>query len=424
MRLLYSVAYTCALPLILLRLWWRGHFNPAYRRRLREQLGFYLGAPITSRPLWIHAVSVGEVIATTPLIRALRARDTSLPILVTTTTPTGRETLDRLLGVSVAHAYFPVDLPWAVRRFMAHFAPRALLLVETEIWPNVVAGCHAEGVPVFLINGRLSARSAARYAWVSPLLKITLLKLTQAAMQTPEDATRLMNLGAPAAITSVAGSLKFDVYIPASLHEEAAALRRELGLNRQIFMAGSTRPGEEERILDVFVQLKRDFPALLLILAPRHPERFHAVAELCRSRDMRLCCRSDTRKCSASTEVFVLDSMGELLRFYAASDVAFVGGSLVPLGGHNLLEPAALGIPIVTGPHLFNFSDISSKLLTGGALKIGRDAAEVASIVRLWLGDSNARDSAGRCGREIVANNRGATSRVLAMLGAHGLCPA
>ena len=419
MRRLYSFLLSSLLPLFLLRLWWRGFANPAYRERWRERLGRYATPSSLTRPLWIHAVSVGEVGAAGPLIKALRAQHPALPILITTTTPTGFDTVERVLGVDFVHAYFPYDYTAAVARFVAHFAPRALVLMETELWPNVIYHSRRRGLPVFLVNGRLAEKSTRRYARLGSLVREMVGALSGAAMQTTNDRARLCELGADPARVEVTGSLKFDVAIPASIFEEAAALRRDLGAQRPILMAGSTRPGEEALLLGVCRALKAQFDSLLLILAPRHPERFAEVAELCRKQGLTLQTRQHGTRCVPEIEIFLLDTMGEMTRFYAASDVAFVGGSLVPLGGHNLLEPAALGVPVVAGPHLFNFAEIAQKLSEGGALSVGQNAADITAHVAALLDDSDARDHAGCGGRAIVEANRGATARVLAMLSRH-----
>ena len=421
MRHLYSAIYLSLLPIILLRLWWLGRGNPDYRRRWQERIGRYSRTQTGIPPIWIHAVSVGEVAAAVPLVKALRDQSHAQPILFTTTTPTGRDAVDRQFGQGVFHVYFPYDVGFIIRRFLAHHRPCALLLMETELWPNVIECCRQRNVSVFLINGRLSASSARRYRWLQPLTRRMLASLTHAAMQSAADAHRLGMLGADPAAVTVTGSLKFDVHVPASLFEEAAALRRDLGLSRPLFMAGSTRIGEEARILDVYAILKRRIPSLLMILAPRHPERFAEVGELCRHCGLHTRLRSAGQVCAPDVDVLVLDTMGDLMRFYAASDVAFVGGSLVPLGGQNVLEPAAVGVPVVVGPHVFNFMEITDKLVMGGALKIADNEQAIAEIIAAWLGDSDARDQAGRRGREIIESNRGATQRVLALLNARGV---
>lgn len=421
MRWLYSAAFLLLLPVVLARLAWRALRNPAYRDRWTQRLGIYAPMPKLAAPVWVHAVSVGEVGAAAPLIRAVRERFPHAPVLVSTTTPTGFDTVMRQFGRSVHHVYFPYDLPWIVGRFLRHFKPRMLLLMETELWPNVIHGCRRAAIPVVLVNGRMSAHSARRYRALGGFTAGMLSDLTWLAAQTAADAERLRELGAPAGRVSVTGSLKFDVHLPASVFEEGAAIRRELGINRPILMAGSTRPGEEEILLDVLRRLRASFPSVLLVIAPRHPERFDAVVEVCRKAGLRVVRRRGGEACDAEVDVFVVDTMGELLKFYAAADVAFVGGSLAPFGGQNVLEPAALGVPIVTGPHLFNFEEIAAKLRTAGALEIGHDAAALTALVARWLGDSDRRDAAGRAGSDIVASNRGATTAVVDVLRAAGL---
>ena len=421
MRWIYSAAYLLLLPLLLARLAWRGRRNAAYRDRWRQRLGIYADGLKSDGAVWVHAVSVGEVGAAAPLVRALRERFPFVPVLITTTTPTGYDTVTRQFGETVQHVYFPYDLPFIVRRFLRRFRPRMLLLMETELWPNVIHECRRTNIPVMLVNGRMSEQSAKRYGAARGFTAEMLTELTGLATQTAADAERLRLLGAPAAHISITGSLKFDVHLPASVFEEGAAIRRELGINRPILMAGSTRPGEEDVMLEVLQRLRASFPALLLVIAPRHPERFDAVAELCRKAKLRVARRRGGAGCTAEVDVFLVDTMGELLKFYAASDVAFVGGSLAPFGGQNMLEPAALGVPVVTGPHLFNFEEIATKLRQAGALEIGGDAAALSAIIAGWLSDSDRRDAAGRAGSGIVASNKGATASVVDMLVATGL---
>lgn len=421
MRLLYSAAFLLLLPFVLLRLAWRGRRNPAYRARWQQRLGYYDPALRLDEPVWVHAVSVGEVGAAAPLIRALRERFPYAPVLVTTTTPTGYDTVTRQFGETVQHVYFPYDLPWIVRRFLRRFKPRMLLLMETELWPNVIHEARRAALPVVLVNGRMSERSARRYRWLKGFTARMLGALTRVAAQTAADAERLRGLGAPADRISITGSLKFDVHLPASVFEEGAAIRRELGINRPILMAGSTRPGEEEVLLDVRARLTGQFPDLLLVVAPRHPERFEQIAEHCRKAGLTLARRAAGDACGVEVAVYLVDTMGELLKFYAAADVAFVGGSLAPFGGQNVLEPAALGVPIVTGPHLFNFEEIAAKLRQSGALVVGNDAAGLATSIAHWLGDSDARDTAGRAGSDIVSANKGATTAVVGVLADAGL---
>lgn len=419
MRALYRLLILLLLPTLALRLWWKGLRNPGYRERWPERFGRYRPEPLGQKlqsPLWVHAVSVGEVAAAVPLIKALRQALPEVDVLITTTTPTGRDAVTRQFGQALRHVYFPYDAGFILRRFLDHFQPRALIILETELWPNLLACCGERKLPVYLVNGRLSASSTGRYALLRPLVAPMLGQFAGIAVQTEEDAARLRALGAPSARLHVTGSLKYDVHVPASLFEEAASLRRDLGVDRPVWIAASTRVGEETELLSVLARVTEALPKILLILAPRHPERFDEVEELCRKAGFEVHRRTAGPPGARRVQVFLLDTMGELMKFYAAADVAFVGGSLLPFGGQNMLEPAALGIPVVTGPSLYNFAAIAERLAAVGALKVAPSAGEVATQVITWLRDSEQRDVAGRAGKSSIAANRGATQRTLAML--------
>ncbi len=366
--------------------------------------------------IWLHAVSVGESMAAVPLIRALHEQYRDVAMVVTTTTPTGAETIARMLGDIVQHVYFPYDLPFILDRFMATFRPRLCVVLETELWPNLFALCRQRSVPLVLANARLSPRSSRGYRRLQPLCGEVLRDIRYVAAQTEEDAERFLELGANPASVEVLGSLKFDLSLPASLREEAEALRRELGVSRPILMAGSTRAGEEAILLAALRLLTNRIPEVLLVIAPRHPERFAEVIELCHGAGLKLARRSVREPCAADTRVYLVDGMGELPKFYAAADVAFVGGSLLPLGGHNVLEPASVGIPVLVGPHTFNFAAICRLLDDCGALRVVNDAAELAAASAEWLGDSNERDRLGHLGQDIVRRHRGATERTVGVL--------
>ena len=404
------------MPVLLMRLVLRSRRTSGQASRWRERLGFYTGPASASRPIWIHAVSVGETMAAVPLVRALQEQFDGIAILLTTTTATGAETVARMLGDSVHHVYFPYDLPRVVQRFLTHFQPRILLVMETELWPNTFAVCHRAGLPIVLANARLSARSMRGYQRVACLSRSTVRTIDHIAAQTSDDAARFIALGAEPARIDVIGSLKFDLDLPASVHEQAAAVRRELGNNRSLLIAASTREGEEALVLDAFRDIERELPQALLLLVPRHPERFDEVAQLCASRGLRFRRRSQGRQCSAQDQVYVVDSMGELPRHYAAADVAFVGGSLLPFGGHNVLEPAVLGRPVLVGPHTFNFTDIVALLSAAGALVVVDDASQLAAAALRWLRDSNERDRVGHLAREVVHRHRGATHRTVGVV--------
>ena len=422
-RLAYSAALYCAAPFLLGRLLWRGLRNSAYWRRLGERFG--LGGRIGSEQgcVWVHAVSVGEVQAAVPIVKALRTRYPKETILVTSTTPTGAARVPKAFGGGVAHRYFPFDFPGSMARFLDRARPRVAIIMETEIWPNLLAQCRLRGVPVILANVRLSERSAAGYRRFRRLFAPALGGVAAIAVQSGDDARRIASIGAPPGVIDVTGSTKFDVPMRASVREEAAALRRTLGLSRGVWIAASTHDGEEALVLDAFERVLHRLPDSLLVLVPRHPERFRTVAALARRRGFEPIMRSRRPADCSRTHVFIGDTMGELPLFYAASDVAFVGGTLVEGGGHNMLEPAALGLPVLFGPHVFNFAEISRRLIEAGGAQTVGDAASLGEAVVDYLNDADLRHATGARGRAFVEGNRGAGDRVVAMIGAH-LTPA
>ncbi|MGE4616390.1 MAG: lipid IV(A) 3-deoxy-D-manno-octulosonic acid transferase [Gammaproteobacteria bacterium] len=404
------------IPVLLLRLYVRARKNRSYLQRWTERLGIYHGNVPAQPLIWIHAVSVGESMAAVPLIRALMDNFDEAGILVTTTTPTGAETIKRMLGEDIQHVYFPYDLPHIVRRFLERFVPMIFVVLETELWPNTFASCVSRSIPIVLANARLSERSLKSYARLPWLSQQIIRSVDFIAAQTEQDRDRFIALGAAPERIQVFGSVKFDLDLPPSLHEQAEALRRQLGVNRPILMAGSTRDGEERIVVEAFNMIGKRLKGLLLVLAPRHPERFDEVAEMCRERGLAVVRCSTRAYCSDETEVYLVDAMGELPRFYAASDVAFVGGSLLPYGGHNVLEPASLGTPVLVGPHTHNFSEICRILEVGGALQVVSDGDELARAAFDWLVDSNERDRIGSTGAEIVRQHRGATKRTVELI--------
>lgn len=416
MRLLYSIALYVLSPLFVLHLLWRGLRARDYWRRWGERFGFP-PLPEAGGALWLHAVSVGEFQAALPLINALRERYPDLPMLITTTTPTGSRRVLEALDGKVMHVYMPYDLPCAVRRFLGNYQPSVAVFIETEIWPNLYAQCKRRGIPLILANARMSERSARGYARLGALSRETLECLSAIAAQSESDARRLIKLGAPAERVVVTGSVKFDISLPASLNEEAQVLRRDLGVARPVWIAASTHAGEDEIVLDAFAVLRERIDNALLILVPRHPERFDKVAALCEKRGYCTSRRSSRQACAGECDVFLGDTMGELPLFYAASDAAFVGGSLIETGGHNPLEPAALGLPVVSGPHVFNFQRINELLSEAGALSQVHDAGELAERIGAYLSDANLRHAHGERGREVVERNRGALRALLEMIG-------
>ena len=415
MRTLYTFLLYLLTPLVLLRLAWRGLRAPAYWRRWPERFG-RIEPALGEQVIWVHAVSVGEVQAAEPLVRALLERHPEYSLLVTTVTPTGSARVTALFGQQLAHVYAPYDLPGTVARFYDRVRPRLAIIMETELWPNLYHACQQRAIPLLLINARLSARSVTGYCRVRGLAGETLSAVTEIAAQGEADAGRFASLGADPAVITVTGNLKFEQRMPPSLLERAEVLRRDWGVSRPVWIASSTHEGEDELILDVFRQLRKQFSHCLLVLVPRHPERFEPVATLCRQQGYETVLRSEHVGCAAETAVYVGDTMGELPLLYAASDVAFVGGSLVPHGGHNLLEPAALGIPVVTGPHVFNFIEICDLLIGAGAAVRASDSGELLQIVTRWLGDANERHRVGQLGRQVVEKNRGALQSVLTIV--------
>jgi 3-deoxy-D-manno-octulosonic-acid transferase len=398
------------LPLALLRLYWRGRHDAGHRRRWRERLGFF--PPLPSGCLWVHAVSLGETRAALPLIRALLERYPDQPLLVTTTTLTGSRQVREALGERVLHVYAPYDLPGAVRRFLRQTRPRLAVIMETELWPNLLRQCAVAGIPTMIANARLSERSARGYARIRRLTASMLRDVTLIAAQAEADADRFRALGAPR--VAVTGNLKYDLSLPDDLPERGWQLRRELlGEERRVWIAASTHAGEDEPILAALALLRPRWPELLLLLVPRHPERFDGVAALCRQQGCKLVRRSEQRACAPDTAVFLGDTMGELLLFYAAADLAFIGGSLVDTGGHNVLEPALLGLPVLFGPHMFNFTEASQRLLAAEAAWQVTDAAALATAVDRLLADPELRRTIGQRGRAVVERHRGALAALL-----------
>ncbi|WAJ38190.1 lipid IV(A) 3-deoxy-D-manno-octulosonic acid transferase [Pseudomonas sp. GOM7] len=415
-RHLYTLLLHLALPLIALRLALRARKAPAYARRIRERFSFGL-PPLQPGGIWVHAVSVGESIAAAPMIRALQARHPELPITVTCMTPTGSERIQALFGDSVQHCYLPYDLPWAAARFLERARPRLAVVMETELWPNHIHQCARRGIPVALANARLSERSARGYARFARLTAPMLAELSLLAVQTQTEAQRFLALGARPECVEVTGSIKFDLKIDADLPRRAANLRRQWQAEqRPVWIAASTHAGEDEIVLDAHRQLLASRPDALLILVPRHPERFGAVHELCLSQGMATRRRSTGEAVHAGDQVLLGDTMGELLFLYALADIAFVGGSLVANGGHNLLEPAALGKPVLSGPHLFNFLEIAAQLREAGALSEVENADQLAGRVATLLGEPDEAQRMSKAGLAVLQANQGALERLLAGL--------
>ena len=409
-RFLYSLIFTLCLPLILLRLLYRAWRAPAYARRWAER--FALGGDLRPEGIWVHAVSVGESIAAAPMVRELLKRHPDLPITMTCMTPTGSAQIRQIFGNQVGHAYLPYDLPWLQRQLIRRLRPRVVIIMETELWPNLVAECRRAEVPVVLANARLSARSARGYARVRRLVEPMFAALTWVAVQSAAEAARFKSLGVRPEAMTVTGSIKFDLKPAAELLETAAQWRAGWG-PRPVWIAASTHAGEDEVALTAHRQVLQQHPHALLILVPRHPERFDSVARQVQQAGLQLVRRSAGLMPGAAEQVFLGDTMGELMQFYACADLAFVGGSLIAGGGHNYLEPAALGLPVLTGPYRFNFLEISELLEQAGALVEISDAASMAVQVNQWLSDASVAIAAGQAGQAVVQANQGALELLL-----------
>jgi 3-deoxy-D-manno-octulosonic-acid transferase len=421
MRILYSMAWWLALPLVLLRLWWRGRKEPGYRQHLAERLGFYGNASRPAQPcLWLHAVSVGETRAAEPLLEALLAQYPEHVILLTHMTPTGRATGKALFAQHaprIVQAYLPYDTEVMIGRLLAHFRPSVCILMETEVWPNLIARCVRQRVPVALVNARLSARSLKKAQRLSWLMQDAARGISCVAAQTEADAARLRQFGAPN--VQVTGSIKFDVTPPPAALATGALMRSQIG-SRPVLLCASTRDGEEALIMDALANL--GLPNALLLIVPRHPQRFDEVARLAAARGLTLVRRSELLAAPAGTEVapevrvLLGDSMGEMFAYYAACDIAFIGGSLLPLGGQNLIEACALGKPVLIGPHTFNFGVVSEDAIAAGAaLRVADADALMAQAGRL-LRDAGLCAAMGQQARAFALQHRGATGRTLALL--------
>ena len=414
-RLLYAALFYLAQPLVWLRLLWRARRQPDYLRHLGERYGFYTQS-VPDRLLWLHAVSVGETRAAEPLIKALLEAYPQHALLLTHMTPTGRATGGELVakyGDRLMQAYLPYDLPDACGRFLDHFKPRLGLLMETELWPNLIAAAAQRGVPLALVNARLSARSQRGYRRLAPLFRPALAKLAAVAAQTQADAERLTAIGAQR--VSVLGNIKFDVNPSQQKLQLGMAWRQALG-GRPVWLAASTREGEEALILDAYARLDR--PDLLLLLVPRHPQRFAEVAALVEERKLPLCRRSECAQPTGDTRVWLGDSMGEMPAYFALANLALIGGTLLPFGGQNLIEAAACGCPVLVGPHSYNFAQATEDAIACGAARRIADADAAASAVRELLINGEALQAMCAAATTFSQAHRGATARTVALISA------
>lgn len=417
LRGLYSAVLYLLLPITVYHLVWRGFRVREYFRRWDERYASYPHSSGQPR-VWLHAVSVGEVNAAAPLVNALRKLRPDIRWVITTITPTGSERVRALWGDALDHVYLPYDVPGSVGRFLGHFKPSLALILETELWPNLLFGCRDRNIPVYILNARLSARSLRGYRLLSALIGRALRTVTCVAAQSQDDAERFIHLGALPGQVQALGNLKFDIAAP-NVQGFVAQFHTLVPADRPVWIAASTHEGEEQATIDLHRRLREALPGLLLLWAPRHPERFPRVEALAREQGWKVATRRQQQWPQADTDVFVIDTLGELMSFYGCAQVAFVGGSLQAIGGHNLLEPAAMGTAAVTGPHLHNFAEISRRMRDAGAVIIAEDAQGVGDALLTLLRDPQAREDMARAGCMLVSNGRGALERTVALIAPH-----
>lgn len=402
------------MPFVFLRLLWRSRKNRKYRERWGERLGF---CPHDLKQcIWVHAVSVGETLAALPLIKAIKKDFPTYPVVVTNMTVTGGERVKAAFGDKVLQAYIPYDLPDAVERFLKKINPAIAVVMETELWPNLFAACKKNNIPVVVANARLSEKSANGYQVIRKVTQIMFAAISKLAVQSPADAKRFIDLGMPKEKVEIVGNIKFDVELPDDLSSKSKKLRTELGENRLIWIAASTHPTEEEIVLAAHQKVLDHDPSALLILVPRHPERFDAVATLIQQTGFKIARRSAKDKCASDTQVYLADTMGELLLMYAVCDVAFVAGSFAPVGGHNMLEAAVLAKPIVMGPQLFNFAEASQMLLTASGMVIVKNANELANDIISLFSDEKTRKKRGENALKVLEANRGSLKKQMNLI--------
>ena len=418
-RFLYSLLISLLSPLFVLRLLVKSVNEPGYRRQWWRR--FALGMPSRVRSgdglIWVHAVSVGELLAVAPLVERMLQEWPDKAVLITNTTPTGSEQTQKLFGDRVEHTWFPFDTPLVTGAFLRHWSPQLVVMVETEIWPNVMASAHEEGIPVALVNARLSARSARGYARLGDFTRETLKGFSLIAAQSKSDDRRFRRIGAEPDAMQVVGSIKFDIDL-AARRDQLEVIKSELGSDiqsRPLWAAASTHPGEEQLVIDAYQALTQRGIATRLLLAPRHPNRTADIIKLLEKASLSYQRRSDKTPINADTDVLIIDTLGELSAFLGLADAAFIGGSLVPRGGHNPIEAAAWGCAVITGPHVINFATIVRDMERGGAIRVVVDQQELADrLASVWEGDE--QDSDAKRAQTFIETRRGATRRQLDLL--------
>jgi 3-deoxy-D-manno-octulosonic-acid transferase len=415
MQLIYSVLFYVLIPFVLCRLLWRSIKAPAYRQRWHERFAFYRAATYPQGVIWFHAVSVGEAETLFPLIKTIQQHYPNAKIVITTTTPTGSARVKAVLKDTVTQVYLPYDVPDAVNRFMACFKPKLAVIMETEIWPNLFAYCGRHNIPLYMINARVSERSTRGYQKLSSLIKPALAHVT-ILTQSQQDTDRFIAIGAKPQQVKTLGNMKFDLDSSQNTREQGLAIKSQLFKNRFVWLIASTHQGEEDIFLAIYQEIKAKIPELLLLVVPRHPERFLEVRKLCEQQQLKLATRTAQNSVHPDTDVYLLDTLGELRTFYAAADVAFVGGSMVPVGGHNILEAAAVGVPVMFGPFMANFKSISESVLALGAAIQCQDKNALVETIMVLHQNSNYRKSLAAKGKAFVENNKGVCAKIIEML--------
>lgn len=409
MRYLYNLLLYILLPFILLRLWWRSHKTPAYVKNWPQRFGFVTAQD--NHPIWIHAVSFGEAKVATQLIQALRTTNPTLPIIVTNMTATGAQQIRETFGAQLSQAYVPYDYPSAIKRFLKRIQPRMLVIIETELWPNILFYTAQNQIPIVIANARLSERSTKGYQKLGTGFREILKNITAVLAQSETDAKHFAKIGVPEKNCHNVGNIKFDLSLPENILSQKEQLRQRLGSNRPIWIAASTHKGEEEIILVAQQKILKKIPNALLILVPRHPERFTEVEKLIEKYSLQVTRHTEAKENLAQTQVYLADVMGQLLLLYAASDIAFVGGSLIPQGGHNFIEPALIKLPIITGPHLQNFKTIAAQFRTQKLLNEVNNADELADCVINLFNNQTLREQQGNAAQQLVMQNQGALQK-------------
>jgi 3-deoxy-D-manno-octulosonic-acid transferase len=415
---IYSTLIYLLIPFIFLRLLWRGFKAPDYWRRWSERIAYYQQTH-AQNVIWFHAVSVGEAEAVFPLVRLMLQRHPEYQVLITTTTPTGSARVKAVMEDAVEHVYLPYDFAPAIARFLAHFKPRMAVIMETEIWPNLFVQCANNSIPLFIVNARLSEKSARGYHKLPALVNLSLSRISRIAAQTEADAARFISIGADKSKVLVTGNIKFDLELPEQILQQGRQIRLANFPGRLVWVIASTHKGEDEIFLQAYRQLKQQFPELLLVLVPRHPERFAEVKGLCIREGFKVIMRTEEKACVLDTDIYIGDTMGELKTLYAAADLAFVAGSMVPVGGHNVLEPIALDVAVMFGPYMHNFKEIERGLLAEHGGIQCQDQDMLIQKAAALLGSSEKRLALAARGKAFVLKNQGALQRVFEILNAN-----